>query len=135
MYKKIITLTIMFLILVGPVSAFQKENLKFRNARFIEDYVIGGDELVILLKIGNSNTKRLRDLKVTILIPELAVRRSTGNLDVKANREVTRRLVLDLPRNTRSGWYDARITISNDKVRRVIHRDVYISSWIKVIYV
>ena len=63
-----------------------------------------------------------------MIIPELGIHRDVGPLDVPAGNRVTKTLLLDIPSWAQARRYIARMTVSNDDVHRVIHRELDISA-------
>lgn len=74
------------------------------------------------INIENLIDKDMGNLKVTVFIPELNIRESTRRFDLDNKDELTKKLILALPEDVKPGEYIARITISNDNIRRVKHR-------------
>ncbi|MBS3097670.1 hypothetical protein J4209_02635 [Candidatus Woesearchaeota archaeon] len=67
------------------------------------------------------------DVTVTIISPELGIKKRIGPFDLDKNEDTTRTLLLEMPYYVEPGIYDLRITISNDKYRRVRHRPIVIT--------
>ena len=64
-------------------------------------------------------------VKVQMSIPELAILNRRGPFEV-TNREMLKTIFLDIPYDAQPGEYLVRITVSNDKFRRVKHRYITI---------
>ena len=90
------------------------------------DSVKAGDDLVIAIDFENSGELDLDDVSATAVIQELGIRKKIGPFDLDRNDDTARTIVLEIPEYAESGRYDVRITINNDKIRRVRHRPVII---------
>lgn len=86
-----------------------------------------GDRLELLLNFENNGNSKLENVKATATILELGTRGSSGPFDLKPGDGLTRRLLVDLPEDTAPGNYVVRVTLSNDKTSRVLHREVEVS--------
>lgn len=75
--------------------------------------------------LENKGRQDLDDLKIAILVYDLGLYYTYGNFDIKEGEKVTKTKALDLP-FIEKGVYDARIVVSNDKIRRVIHRELIV---------
>ncbi len=87
-----------------------------------EEYVKGGEDLMTGVNVKNIGDFDIEQLKATIFIPELGVRRQSGHIDVDMEDEVTEWILAEIPEDVMPGDYDVRIVISNDHIKRVKHR-------------
>ena len=86
-----------------------------------------GDRLELLLNFENNGNSKLENIRATATILELGARGSSGPFDLKPGDGLTRRLLVDLPEDTEPGNYVVRVTLSNDKTSRVLHREVEVN--------
>ena len=79
------------------------------------------------LKLYFKNTGKYdeKGIKATIIIPELSVRDAIGPFTLKPGEETNRRLIIEIPEGTEEKEYLARVTVSNDRVKRV--KNIWIS--------
>lgn len=125
--KKVLSLIItIFLLSINLSLALPQERLHVSKLRFIDEYTKVGEELVAVVNLENDDLSHMDKLKITVLIYDLALRKRIGPFDLRKNKEATKRVYIDVPGNTQPGFYTARITISNDDIRRVKHRWVYV---------
>jgi len=68
----------------------------------------------------------LDNVKVAVVIQDLAVRASAGPFDLSVGKRVSRTLNLVLPEDVQEGIYYLRITIHSESLHRVVHRDIEI---------
>jgi len=88
-----------------------------------------GEFLPLRIRIENTGTKNLDDVKVAVVNQELAIRSSIGPFDLDKHEDQTKTLYLDIPEYTPEGEYYLRFTVtSNGNTRKVIHRDIEIVS-------
>ncbi|GAF88734.1 unnamed protein product, partial [marine sediment metagenome] len=100
----------------------ESKDLKIGSIR-IPDNIDAGGDLSVSINLGNDYMEELKDIKVTVVIPELGLRKQVGPFDLD---DESKKLVLEIPEYVNSGEYVARIVISNDKIRRVKHRIVVV---------
>jgi len=112
----------------SPVPRVPKPQNKIRIGaiNIPADFVKAGDDLVINLDFENSGDLDLDDVSATVVIPELGIRKKVGPFDVDKSSDASRAIMLPIPEDAEPGEYTARITISNDKLKRVRHRQVII---------
>lgn len=96
---------------------FVDQELSVSNEKLVQDVVAGVD-------MDNIGTFDLKDVKLTVSIPELGVKRSLGPFDVDSDSSTTRKLLLELFEDVPGGEYDVRLTLSNENFRKVRHRTV-----------
>ena len=123
--KKIL-LSLIFIILfafsiASLTLALEAENSDLQVSR-ITTYDITEEEIAYRVNLENFIDKDMENLRVTVYIPDLDIRVITRRFDLDADKEITKKLILELPENVEPGEYLARITISNDDIRRVKHR-------------
>ena len=89
-----------------------------------------GEDLTAYVMFSNKGDVRLNDLKVTMTIPELGIYATNGAVDLKASnkKEVSVPVLLEIPDDAQPDNYTVRVTVSNDIIRRVIHREIQINS-------
>jgi hypothetical protein len=90
------------------------------------DYLFPGDTLLITVAIDNLMARDLEDVEVNAVCQELGITAKSETIDVDSKGEETAKMFLEIPKTAGKGLYDIRITLSNDEVRRVLHRDFVI---------
>ena len=90
--------------------------------------LLPGSFVTAYITFENRGTSRLENVRASMIIPELGIHRDVGPLDVPAGNRVTKTLLLDIPSWAQARRYIARMTVSNDDVHRVIHRELDISA-------
>jgi hypothetical protein len=122
MKKLFVAVALMLLLLSSP--AFASVNSKKVQLSsigvFSTQYDVTG-----VVNVENKLGSKLKNAHVTIVIPELGIRRRVGPFSLARGDQATKRLLLDTF-GAEPGEYYVRITISNDKVRRVRHRMITI---------
>ncbi len=86
------------------------------------DPVSVGDMYFMHVNVNNDGTDDLDDLKVRVLIYDLGVIFQTNPFDLDDGDRDGKFVFWDVPSNVEPGTYWARVTVSNDDVRRVKHR-------------
>ena len=91
-----------------------------------DDYLRPGNSIMILATLENNGNTNLNDIQLTLVVPELDIRKRIGPFDLKKNQETTKLIILEIPYWAEPGYYDIRATASNGDVRRVKHREILI---------
>ena len=78
------------------------------------------------MKFDNRGNQDLEDMKISASILELDVYATAGPFDIDEDERVTKSLILQIPKYAEPGYYYARISISNNEVRRVVYREFII---------
>lgn len=113
-----------FVLTVGKRPKPTADDLMVAQLRMVTgDYAVPGDIITLSVRLENAGDIDLEDVKITALILDLGVRRRIGPFDLDEGDEVNKRVNLEIPRYAAKGVYDIRITVSNDEIRRVIHRE------------
>ncbi|GEM_PF-4153820 len=87
-----------------------------------------GEQIPILISFKNSGDKKLENVKAAVVITDLGVRASIGPFDLTKGKSISKTIYVELPEDTQTGTYTARITIDSSSVHRVKHRDVEVIS-------
>ena len=84
------------------------------------------DDLFFMhVNINNDGTKDLDDLSVKVIIYDLGIVLQTNSFDLNDGDRDGKFIFWDAP-NAEPGDYLARVTVSNDDVRRVKHRYIIV---------
>ncbi|MBW2965612.1 hypothetical protein KY342_00745 [Candidatus Woesearchaeota archaeon] len=96
-------------------------------SRIMMNDVVNGNELLQLnIRLVNDGDKDLKDLVVSARALELDSYYSVGPFDLKDGRDVSKDLFLILPEDVEPGYYYVRISVGNNKIKRVIYREFVI---------
>jgi hypothetical protein len=88
-----------------------------------DDPLKPGDILGALISFENVAGYDLKDLKLTVGIPLLSEWRIFNFRDVDEGEEITKYVELEIPEDAEPGYYDLRVSISNDDFRRTKFRE------------
>ncbi len=91
----------------------------------IDRYIVD-EQIHFSISLKNDARAPIEDLGIGIVIYDLGLYYKFGDIDLDPGEEVTRSRAFMLPSFVERGRYDARIVVSNDEIRRVIHREVII---------
>ncbi|MBW2995592.1 hypothetical protein KY312_04525 [Candidatus Woesearchaeota archaeon] len=86
------------------------------------EYLSVGELLGTGVRIANNYDMDLEDVKLTVGVPELGVRKTAGPFDLDDGDEELKNLYIELPEWAKPGEYYIRIEISNEELHRVLHR-------------
>lgn len=95
---------------------------------FLDDEieVMAGDWLPLHVTVENIGDMDIENLKISATIQELGVYATSTEFEFDRNDQEARTLHIEIPEWTQPGWYDVRITISDDYVHRYRHRDILV---------
>ena len=83
---------------------------------------IQGDLFFMHVNVNNHGTNNLDDLSVSMLIYDLGIILKTNSFELNDGDSDGKFLFWDIPKSAKPGNYWARVTVSNDDVRKVRHR-------------
>ncbi len=101
-----------------------RDNLMMAGLRVVSgDYIKGGETLVLAVSLKNTAEEEIDDVKITASIPQMGLIATKGPFDLEDDEDASKRLYMEIPSDEDSGKYAIRISVSNDKMRRVKYRD------------
>lgn len=103
-----------------------RDNIRLDEISFGNDVVEAGDLLEAFVTIENIGEERLEDISVTLYIDELGIWARSTQEDVSRGDDEPMVVALEIPEDAEPGFYDVRIVISNDDMKRVKYRDIEI---------
>jgi hypothetical protein len=86
------------------------------------EYLSVGELLGTGIRVENNYDTDLEDVRVTVGVPDLGLVKRAGPFDLDDGDEVLKDLYIEIPEWAEPGEYYIRIDISNDEVKRVVHR-------------
>jgi uncharacterized membrane protein len=84
--------------------------------------LIAGDYVNFTITTNNVGTKEEKDLRVSLVIYDLGVKKSTTYFDLDKEEKATRNIAFQIPVDTQAGEYLVKINASNDKVLETAYR-------------
>ena len=105
------------------VSPVRGNSVRIGNIGLSKEFISAGETLETTTYLeNNENYMNLKNVRITYIIPDLGIRKRVGPFDLKRNRDVLKKINLEIPPDTPPGEYDVRITISNGQFNRVKYR-------------
>jgi hypothetical protein len=101
---------------VPPEARLQVDRIRW------DEKVKAGENLELTVDLENNGDIDLGSVSVQVIIPELGIRERIGPFDIDKDKNEYKKISVYIPKNTKPGDYEVRISISNDKVRRIKHR-------------
>ncbi|MBW2982373.1 hypothetical protein KY343_05820 [Candidatus Woesearchaeota archaeon] len=92
----------------------------------MNDIINSEDILQLNIKFDNRGNQDLEDIRISATILDLDVYDSEGPFDLDEDEQTIKNLFLIMPEYAEPGYYYVRISVSNNKVRRVIYREFII---------
>jgi hypothetical protein len=110
----------------GACNNKEVEGLRIDHIRIVSGGVFRGDDLFqTVVTMNNNGDVNLKRLQLTAYFPAFGELAKSRHFDLKKGDKISRKIFLQLP-GIEPGLHTVRFTISNDKVRRVVHRDILI---------
>ena len=104
----------------------ETDDLAVDSIKINNDYFSPGETLRMNINLKNYADVDFEEISISAVIADLGLMNIDGPFDLDRDDEINREIVLEIPEDTAPGMYDIRLSISNDKVRRVVYRDVVI---------
>ena len=105
------------------VSPVRGNSIRIGNIGLSEEFISAGETLETTTYLeNNENYMNLKNVRITYIIPDLGIRKRVGPFDLKRNKDVLKKINLEIPPDTPPGEYDLRITVSNGQFNRVKYR-------------
>ncbi|MGM5482548.1 MAG: hypothetical protein ACQESF_03735, partial [Nanobdellota archaeon] len=107
-----------------------------RHSIFIDDVdfvnptgtmLVPGDMMDLRMNLKNNGDFDLENVELKALVHDFGSRAEAGPFDLDVGDKASRTLHLYVPQGVENGDYPVRLTMSNDKVKRVVYRYVTIS--------
>ncbi|MBS1266386.1 MAG: hypothetical protein MAG795_00353 [Candidatus Woesearchaeota archaeon] len=105
-----------------------KAKIHIDRIGFVQDeFVKAGDELTIVVSFKNMGYCEMKSTKIEAFIPWIPAKsRRLGPMSVNADGEITKDLIIEIPEHTPPGFYDVRLDIYNQGLRRTRHRPIFV---------
>ena len=113
------------ILVVASVSAreIREDRIQFTQITLLNDF-LAEDEDFLLVTVDNNQQFTLKDTRITVTIPDLGVRGSSGPFKFRSRDSVTKLIQLE---GTEDALYPyARVVVSNDEFRRVKHIPLFL---------
>jgi hypothetical protein len=106
---------------IYPRQKYPIEQLQLIN----DDPVCAGDDISVLINLANEGIFNSDDVRISVTVPELALRRTVGPFSLAAGDDTNQRIDLTIPEYTDEGMYEVRVYIYSDSgdFHRIKHRD------------
>ncbi|PIY59923.1 hypothetical protein COY95_04500 [Candidatus Woesearchaeota archaeon CG_4_10_14_0_8_um_filter_47_5] len=88
------------------------------------DGICAGDDIELLVTLENTGIYNNKDVSITAVVPDLALRKKAGPFRINAGEEVTKRISIETDNALiYPGLYDVQVYISTDDLHRIRYRD------------
>jgi uncharacterized membrane protein len=108
---------------IVTVVSVSDDDLRINRVVIDNEYNVGETRDVVarvnLENLGNAN---LEDVKLTITVPELGLRRSVGPFSIDEDERVLRNVVLEMVEHVQPGEYYVKIEARSGDLRKTKYR-------------
>lgn len=109
-----------------PFETEHVTGLVITRANLDKVYLNIGEMITTNIKLENDGTEDFEDLKITASIAQLGVLKTFTVRELNNDNSDAQLLGLEIPEYAPNGEYSVKITVSNDDVRRTLHRTFWI---------
>ena len=92
------------------------------KVRFLEEYLMPGEELEMYLNVVNNNNKDIDDVRIVAYLPDMGEEIRAANFDIQDNDNYGKFLWWNIPFDATQGDYLIKITASNDNHKSTTFR-------------
>jgi hypothetical protein len=116
------TVMLLSLSILSSGENFNDDDLTLSRIIIESDPVVPYQDIVTRVNVDNIGNIDLENVKITVVVPELGLRRSVGPFDVNVDDVAIRRVVLDLFEEVQPGEYYVKITAEDKNHRKSKYR-------------
>ncbi|MBT4110274.1 hypothetical protein HOE37_00285 [Candidatus Woesearchaeota archaeon] len=109
---------------IGVAEAYK--NVKLASVQLAAEEVVAGGYLSTQIKVENNGEKDMGDLKISVIVPELGLKKSVSEFDLKPGQSKNKNINLQLPYYAYSGEYLVKVSVSNSNFHEQTYRLVTI---------
>ncbi|MFH1276611.1 MAG: Ig-like domain-containing protein, partial [Candidatus Woesearchaeota archaeon] len=106
--------------------ASSKTSVQLMTVHVGPEEATGGDVLSVNVALDNKGNTDLENAKVTVLLPELGIKRSSKTFDINAGETKRGAVKVQLPAYLDEGEYLVKVTVNNDQYHETSYRYVYV---------
>jgi PKD repeat protein len=96
----------------------------------IQEVVRSNDEVKFNIELENDDEYDLDEARIIIEIPELGIKQKSTSFDLRTGQEKSQSITVPIW-NAPQGWYEVKIIVQDDNVKRIKFRDIFVSNTYK----
>jgi hypothetical protein len=105
---------------INAVGAYK--NVKLSSVQLAMEEVLVGDYLSAQVKVINNGEKNMDDLKISMIVPELGLKKSVSEFDLKPGQSKNKNLNLQMPYYAQPGEYLVKVSVTNSNFHEQTYR-------------
>lgn len=98
-------------------------NTGFSSVFVAQDIISAGETTFLIADFENGGST-LRDIRITMSLPELGVRYATSEFTIRSGKQVSEPLLVQIPYGTSPGMYTLKIAAHNSRFHEVAYRQI-----------
>jgi len=98
------------------------KNVKLASVQLAMEEVMVGDYLSAQVKVVNNGNKNMDDLKISMIVPELGLKKSVSEFDLKPGQNKNKNLNLQIPYYAQPGEYLVKVSVTNSGFHEQTYR-------------
>jgi hypothetical protein len=102
------------------------KSLKISKVIIGQEVSLPGETIHITTDLVNNGNIKMKDLKVELTLPELAVNISGGEFDLNPGKQKSSNLNIEVPVDAPAGVYLVKVTVSNSSYHESAYREILI---------
>lgn len=101
-------------------------SIEISAVRVSHEVASAGDFVSLHVELENNGASRVEDVRISVVIYDLGVRRSTGEFTVRPGQEVSRDLVFEIPYFAPAGEYLLKVSVQNGALHETTYRQLLV---------
>ena len=118
------SVTQLFIITVAKA----RNSVQLMNVHVTPEEVTSGDVLSVNVVLDNKGNVDLENAKITVIMPELGIKRSSKSFDIDAGTSKRGIVRVALPYDVQPGEYLVKVSVNNDRYHETAYRYVIVTN-------
>ena len=105
-----------------------KMNIKVSTFQVEPSCIKPGEDINIIVRLENNGQQEMKATSITATVQELGLIEKKGPIDVDAEEDANKVLMMNIPQDTEPGMHYLRLNAGNDNFQRIVYRDFIVSN-------
>jgi hypothetical protein len=103
------------------------DEIQLSKVSFSQEVAAPGDYVIVYVNLDNEGRQDLEDVRVVVTLPELGIRRASGEFDLDRGDDLTKDVVVGIPYFAWPGQHLVMVTVQNDDFHDTTHRIITVN--------
>jgi len=109
---------------VGDVCDINLPGIKIKSVQVAPEFVQAGDVVAVGMYFTNNGGVDLEDVRASVMIYDLGIKRSSSNFDLDQGESESKRLYVQLPAYMQPGTYMIKVSLLNHEYHETAYRQI-----------